>query len=280
MKKLIALLLTIMIMMSLSVFAEAEPRQIILLTEYRQMGWGERYALGVVDDEGGLWSYACSSWTDLPFEMTELILWAENNNEFEYLGTLSSSQLREVKSLVITVRHGEGKPAQAACDAGTQSSYACRRDKDGKIETVLLGMSGDDMYENTDPSAQTLYRILRQCFAAVTAYDGEQGMSPKGFKAVSLEEFCGYDGLDLTALTLTAYRHDCEEGNIPTEPVLTGGDIASMIVTGKKNSLSVTGNTTVYAFTDDDGDTVAAFEFYGDLLVMNDGMYTVSNLNK
>ena len=49
----------------------------------------------------------------------------------------------------------------------------------------------------------------------------------------------------------------------------------AMTVTGKKNSLHTTGNTISYCFTDEEGSTVAVFEFCENLLVQPDGMYTV-----
>ena len=47
------------------------------------------------------------------------------------------------------------------------------------------------------------------------------------------------------------------------------------MVTGKASSMGATGDTTIYTCYDANGKPLASFEFYGELLVRSDGMYTV-----
>lgn len=93
---------------------------------------------------------------------------------------------------------------------------------------------------------------------------------------VPIAAFCGYDMHDLAGLELVCYWNDCESGVSEAEPGITAEQLLALSVTGKANDLSVTGNTTIYRLVDINGETAAVFEFYGDLLVLPDGMYAVT----
>ena len=43
------------------------PRAIILMTEYQQMGWGEVLQFGALDADGTLWVYGSTSREDVPY---------------------------------------------------------------------------------------------------------------------------------------------------------------------------------------------------------------------
>ena len=274
---LMMVLCLIVTFMCAAAFAEdtQQPRNIILLTEYQQMGWGEAFQLGALDDNGTLWTYGNSTREDIPYEAAALLAWAESCDQLEAVGTISHDMLTDIISLVKTVPTQIVVPRSYACDAGTQTSYAIRKDRDGKLEIIVLGMAGDDMFENTDPAAQSLYKSLISLFRSVKSYAGEGNIAPAGFQTVDILSFCGYNGVDLTKYTMTAYANDCETGASEIEPELSAREIMRMTVTGKQNSMSTTGNTVTYCFTDASGDTVAAFEFFNGLLVCSDGMYTV-----
>ena len=277
MKKGILLLMLLLLVPALA-FGETAPEQktMLLITDYCQTGWGESFTLGAVDDKGNLWTLSLESWQGIPLSGEPFLQWVESEAALEMAGTLSASDLFDLKGMVAAVQAQEVTYTTSACDAGSQRSYACRRGGDGQTELVLLGASGDDMFENTDPTAQALYRFLRDTFPKVTAYDGESGMAPAGFQAVDLLTFCGCEGLDFTNLTLTAFYTDCETGPSETEPGLTAEEILQMMVTGKKNCNSVTGNTVTYRFTDKEGKAAASFTFCDGLLVTDDGMYKIS----
>lgn len=275
-------LLTVLCMIVVSVcftaFAEntQQARNIILLTEYQQMGWGERFQLGALDDQGILWTFGSSTREDIPYESEALVAWAESSDRLEAVGSIPNEALTDIISLVETVPAQKVVSHSYACDTGTQTSYAVRKGRQNKLEIIVLGMAGDETFENTDPAAQSLYKALLSLFRSVTSYAGEEHIAPAGFRTVDILTFCGYHGVDLTKYTMTAYANDCETGASETEPELSAEDIMSMRVTGKQNSMATTGNTVTYCFTDPDGTLMAAFEFYNGLLVCSDGMYTVN----
>lgn len=280
MRKLAAMFLSIALLISVLSFACASSpveREIILLTEYRQTGWGEKFQLGALDSSGNLWVFESETRGDIPYEQEKLLSWAESTADLTLQGTLEKDKLADVASLVRTVQAQTASCQNCGCDAGEQTSLAIRRDRSGNREIIVLGISGDDTFENSDPSAQSLYKTLRRLFPAVVSYDGEGIMAPTGFQETDLLTFCGYEGIDLTKLTIKAFANDCEAGASEIEPQLSAAEIMNMKVTGKQNSLSTTGNTVTYFFCDADGNTVAVFEFYGKLLVSSDGMYTIGD---
>ena len=278
-KKTVFLMAMILIFTCLCSSTSAEttkPREFILVTEYQQMGWGEKFQLGAIDSNGNLWCYQDNTRGNIPYDNHIMLSWAESTDKLELDSTLTESELADIKSLVQTVQAQKVSYQSSACDAGTQTSFAVRKDKNGESEIIILGVSGDDTYENTDPSAQSLYASLRSAFPWVIAYEGEKNMSPAGFEKTDILSFCGYEGIDLSQLKMTAYYNDCEAGASETEPRLSVEEIAGMSVIGKKNSMFTTGNTVTYCFEDNKGKTIAAFEFYRDLLVWQDGMYALA----
>lgn len=272
----IIMVLTMVIVCALSACAEnTTPRSIILMTEYQQMGSGEEFQLGALDSEGNLWTYRSETRGDIPFDKEGLLAWAETTDQLVEGKQISDDDLMDIVSLDKTVPAQEISCTSYACDAGEQTSYAIRKDRKGGMEIVVLGISGDDTYENTNPGAQSLYKTLRDLFPGVKAFEKDANAAPAGFQETDILTFCGYKDIDLTMLNLRAYANDCETGLSEIDPAITAEEIAGMRVTGKKNSMCTTGNTIIYKFTDENGDTRACFEFYGDLLVRNDGMYSI-----
>ena len=273
MKKALILILSLLILVQTIALGEAG--RIILLTDYCQIGWGESYTLGAVDEQGNLYVFSSDSWQDIPFSDDAFPEWVQSSADLQQVGTLASQDLFDLKGMVSAVQAQEVTYTSAACDAGCQRSYAYRYDRNGQAEAILLGVSGDEVFENTDPAAQALYSFLRKSFPDVTAFDGQPGMSPAGFQPVPLMTFAGYAQITREGLSLTAWYNDCESGLQQITPALTMDELMSMTVTGKKNCNSVTGNTVIYRLTDSEGNDIAKFEFYKELLVMPDGMYTV-----
>lgn len=286
MKRLICLLAALLLLAGMhaanpaAAAAASAPGQIILYTCYRQMGWGDRVQIGCVDTDGCLWLLTGSDSTlKWPYEVSEQLDYLQAAGEMEPVGKLDSGELFDLKSLVFSTEDQGHDSHPAANDAGTERSYAVQYDRDNRPRGILLGMSGDDCFENFDPDAQALYQRLRQLFPQVTSYGGNMG--PAGFQPVSVKAFCGLDELDLNSLTVAAAYMDCEAGpqklNVSEEDRLRLLDfIQNGKVTGKANATQTTGGSTSYSLFDPSGRFLASLELYQGLLVRPDGMYTIA----
>ena len=245
----------------------------LLYTCYRQMGWGDSVQIGWIDREGGLWLLTGhDSSLRWPYKTEEQLAYLRSCRDAVRMGTLTREDLFDLRGMAASVQAREVRPVGAACDAGTERSYAVKEDG----TCVLLGMSGDDMYENTDPTAQALYWTLRQLFPQVRCYGGTMG--PAGFQPVSVASFCGYDPDKIPGSAVTAVHMDCEAGAVPLELDENAADRLRQLavhgtVTGKANCTMVTGGTTCVCFSDSQGNPIASLEFYEGLLVRGDGMY-------
>jgi hypothetical protein len=257
-----------------SAFAEKDPRP-VLYTYYRQMGWGDRIELAYVDSDGDLWALngydANLHW---PYKAEEQLQFLEEN-KFENIGKLKHDDLFDLTSLVNSVTESDAPSHPAACDAGTERTYAVQYDRDGNAKAVLLGMSGDDWFENEDPNAQGLYLAARRLFPHVTCYGGLMG--PVGFIPVSIVNFCKLG--DLTGATVKACFIDCESG--PSEISLSRKDQAQIlydvqncIVTGKVSAADTTGGYRDYSFFQGDK-YLGGISIYEGLLYCSDGMYSI-----
>ena len=254
--------------------ASAEP---VLITYYRQLGWGDRVEIGYVDSAGSCWLLTGSdSELKWPYRSAEQIRYLSEHS-FEMAGSLSSDDLFALKSLVYAVEPSTEPSHPAANDAGTERTYAVRYGRDGTPEPVLLGMSGDDMFENTDPNAQGLYLAARRLFPRVTAYGGSMG--PAGFTPVKVSEFCGLGRL--AGATVKAVFNDCEAG--PREIALCRAEQKEILrlageglVTGKVSAVSTTGGFRTYYFYRG-GKCLGSFDICDGLLYRNDGMYSITS---
>ena len=275
MKRFVMLMLALALLMT-AALAESE-RTILLFTDYEQLGWGDALQVGWVDSTGEMWLWeGHAGATDWPVGADAKLEWMRSRTDAESLGRLSDEALANMQGLILSLPDEKPEWQAAACDAGTEESYAVR---DGAA--ILLGGSGDDWCENTDPNAQALYLMLRECFPDVKSYWGEKGMSPLGFQRVRLPEFCGCGDVDLDGGRWTQAELDCEAG-LGEEIELDAAPevIVNGWVSGKASSMGVTGGTTVYTCYDADGQVRARFEFYGELLVRPDGMYRVQRAPK
>ena len=268
-------LICLLLVLALCAGACAEGRP-ILYTVYRQMGWGDAFQAGFVDEDGGLWMLKGSaSDMDWPFKLEDQLEYLAHADGLQSLGALDYDALFDLKSLVYSVEAQPVQPQGVANDAGTEISYALNYTKDGGMEVVRLGMSGDDVYENTDPNAQALYLMLRRLFPGVNCFG--DGMGPAGFQPVPVADFLGIDRDAIRDAQVRACIMDCEEGPIPTE---CDADTAREIVlngtvTGKANASEISGGMTDIAFYDADDKWIAGYQIYNGLLVRGDGMYTI-----
>ena len=264
--------------------AESSSPRIILFTYYRQMGWGDRVQVGSVDENGGIrLIIGYDSNLKWPYKPEEQLEYLKQTDKFTAVDTLKSDALFSIKSLVYDVEDRGSKSVPAALDAGTEKSYAVRYSDDGTPVFILLGVSGDNFFENTDPNAQALYLLLRKMFPEVTAYAfGFQGMGPQGFVPVPFSDFTGLDTNILLNAKVKSFLSDCEEGNIPREMTEEETSklmtlIRSGIVIGKADCVLSTGGFTIYAFYDQADNYIGSVYFEDGLLVMNDGRYYVKN---
>ena len=271
------LFLMILSLLSVPFGASAEEMpEFLLITAYRQFGWGDRLEIGAVDTQGGLWTYEAETGAlECPSGTVEAADFIRAMPGLTKYGTLDAEELERLTGLVVCLPVCEERAVAAANDAGTQTSWALRTGRDGVREAVVLGMSGDDLLENPDPGAQELYAVLRKLFPGVCDFDGEEPIAPKGFQSVPLADFCGYADTDFANAKVEVFASDCETGLSPTESDRTAEQLLGLQVVGKENSLCVTGGTTVYTLVGEDGEALASFEFYDGLLVRDDGMYRV-----
>lgn len=142
---LIAFLLLIILVSAFTVNydAQAEQRDIILITEYRNMAWGMIFEFGALDNKGNLWIYNQDGFADIPYETDKLLEWAENTNLLEKIGQIDKSELNNIKSLVSSVTPQDVIIDQGAFDAGLHSSFVFKKNND-KSTIIVLGFSGRD----------------------------------------------------------------------------------------------------------------------------------------
>ncbi len=283
MKKILTVIIAAVLLMGLAAAAHAETPDIVLVTVYEQMGWGDRISVGFVDRNGGLWTLEGSAselkWPYAPEEQVAYLLRSEQKVQ---IGQLSADDRFALNGLIECAELQQPDPQGWACDAGIQRSYAVRSQND-QTEIMMLGITGDDMWENTDVNAQALFAHLRRLFPNVRCYADEFEKTTGeswGFTPVKIRDFLHIDWLDRKDMTMECYLTDCEEGLIDC-PV-TAGDTETILnilqnasVTGKANATFVTGGTYVFSFRDGAGTYLGSFEIYGDLLVSNDGMYYI-----
>lgn len=202
-------------------------------------------------------------------------------------GMYTKDELKDMARWAASIPAAEGVPAETGIDTDETAIYALKNGEDGSAESILLGMSGRRLFENTDPDAQALYLFMwTQLYWEVDTFRpsygfAAEGIAPYGFRSVSVREFCGLEKTDAVTAVVTATENDCEAG--PKEIPVTEEDrtwalamLERGIITRKVNDHSVTGNTTSYLFHTADGDYLGSIELYRGLAVANDGMYQMS----
>ena len=272
-------MLAFYILLELAVPAMAEKPRIILYTAYLQMGWGDRMQAGAVDENGNLWTLSGSAGElDWPYGCEAQMKYMQENGHMTLAGQLTSDELFHLKSLIYSVEDQGQKATSWMNDAGTERSYAVLYDQEGNAEAILLGMTGDDLFENNDPNAQALYLRLREMFPQVTCY---AGMAPSwGFVPVNIAQYLHLDADKVAHAQVKGTLIDCEAG--PKEMELSVEEQQEVIllalrgmVIGKDNATIVTGGTTVYSFYDAHSTRLGSIELYQGLLVTRDGMYRI-----
>ena len=283
MKTLYAILMLLLILLPLTpAVSQAQSKagkgDIILYTGYRQMGWGDSVQIGCIDNQGQVFTLeghdASLKW---PYKPEDQLKYLSSRDDMVFAGTLKQDDITSIRSLIASVADQGTKSHPGACDAGTEKTYAVRYDN-GVPEFVLLGMSGDDVFENTDPNAQTLYWVARALFANVRSYYQSDSMGPQGFSPVPLLSFFNVSGDDIRQASIHAYESDCEAGLMdltlsPAEESSIRNLMLNGIILRKSNALSVTGGFTLYQFESPDGRLLCTIDLYNGLLMTQDGMY-------
>lgn len=262
--------------------AESADSRIILYTYFWQIGEDDRLVIGTLDENGMLRTLSgIFSEMNWPAQVAEQLEYLSHTEKFEIKGNLSSQERFAIKSLIYEVQPQEGKAVYTGIlDGGTEESYAIDYSIEGEPEFILLGKSGQELFENTDPNAQALYLRLRTLFPDVPNDAYDPGLGPEGFKPVPLTEFLGFDTETLISAELEAFYNDCEEGNIPVEMTAEVKTkiqtlVRSGIVTGKADCIISTGGISVYTFRSSDGTFLGEIDLEDGLLVTNDGRYYV-----
>ena len=163
--------------------------EVMLMSVYRQQGWGDRLQIGVIDFDGVVW-YAefDEGLSDFPSDGEGRLEYVKSHAILSKYAELDNYDTERIRSILWSIEPAEVNVQPTACDAGTQASYAVSYGRDGARPVITLGVSGDDLYENTDPNAQELYLVLRQAFPQLISYHGTEGMSPVGFAPVPIME--------------------------------------------------------------------------------------------
>lgn len=263
--------------------AAEEAAKPLLVTWYRQQGWGSKMQAGYLDDRGDLWFGALADASGLSFKTPEAVVaYFCENGLFERAGEVDSMRMAELESMITPLDEDAVEQVGCANDAGTEYSYAFQNSEDG-TETILLGTSGDRGMANGNENAQALYFELRALFPDVTSYAGWTGMGPEPFEARPLMEFCGFKSLDAERVSATVCSSDCEAGS--AERRLTREETAewierltNMVVVGKQSALRVTGGVDRYAFFDAEGNALGQCAFFDGMLYRPEGMYRIESL--
>ena len=202
-------------------------------------------------------------------------------------GMYTDDELKELAQRAASVPAAEGIPVETGVNTDETAIYALKNGEDGHKESILLGMSGRRLFENTDPDAQALYHFMwTQLYWEVGTFRSSygfaaEGLAPYGFRTVSVREFLGLEKVDAPTSVITAMENDSEAG--PKEVEVTEKDreeVLAMlergIITRKVNDRRVVYNTKSYLFHTADGEFLGRMELSGGMVVTSDGMYQMS----
>lgn len=258
----------------------ARSSQILLMCCYQQDGWGGRSSATFLDDEGRIWRY--ESATPLPdTEEARLAFLAETDCAVG-IGQLDFWRVLELRSLIESAQAWPLEPKSAgAVDFGLNTYSAVRYGEDGSAEVIPLAVSGDWTAENPEPNAFALYVALFHEIAVHETAD-PAWMQPTNLPREPLAAFCGLDETLMEGATLAVTFSDPQSGEceypLGEDEMREKLDwLAGLVVTLKQNALPYAGHTCVYTLYSPQGERVAAFAFFHDLLVTDGGMYAVES---
>ena len=248
-----------------------------------------------IDEEGVVWSTAEADLKPDCSEEDLMRLIQERRGMTRRTETLASpaygmytrDELKEMAKWAAAVPAAEGTPEETGVNTDETAIYALKNGEDGHTESILLGMSGRRLFENTDPNAQALYQFMwMQLYWEVNSFRSSygfaaEGVAPYGFRTVSVRDFLGLEKVDAAAVVMTAVENDSEAG--PKELEVTEKDrewVLAMlergIITRKVNNRSVVYNTKAYYFHTAEGESLGSIELSRGMAVTKDGMYQMS----
>lgn len=258
----------------------ARSSQILLMCCYQQDGWGGRSSATFLDDEGRIWRY--ESATPLPdTEEARLAFLAETDCAVG-IGQLDFWRVLELRSLIESAQAWPLEPKSAgAVDFGLNTYSAVRYGEDGSAEVIPLAVSGDWTAENPEPNAFALYVALFHEIAVHETAD-PAWMQPTNLPREPLAAFCGLDETLMEGATIAVTFSDPQSGEceypLDEDEMREKLDwLAGLVVTLKQNALPYAGHTCVYTLYSPQGERLAAFAFFHDLLVTDGGMYAVES---
>ncbi len=269
---------------------EDRPR-VIMYSVVKEKADSDTFSVCCIDAEGKIWTARKVS-ADQEGDLLPMLLERRDMKSNSLLYStengkdLLEERFRDLAMMADLVEKANGNPAPTGADTGVESVYALKYDVDGNPEPVLLGVCGSKVFENKDRNAQALYQFML-LFQSLTPPCGyaEEGLTPHGFRVVSVREFFGLENVDGAKAEIRAAMTDCEEGFIDVELTEEARERALAllergVVIGKHDPWMVTGGTMDYFFYDEDGECVGCIETYEEdsLAVGPDGMYTLSLL--
>lgn len=258
--------------------AAARSPRILLMCCYQQEGWGNSSSATFLDDEGRIWRYE----SDGPLPDTEearLAFLAETDRAVP-IGQMDFWRLLDLLSLIQWAQPWPLEPQPpGAADYGLNTYSAVRYGADASAEVIPLAVSGDRTAENLEPNAYALYVALFREIAVHETAD-PTWLQPMNIPREPLAAFFGLEETLFQDATLTLSFFDPQWGE--REYPLEEGEmreklhwLAGLTVTVKQSALPYGEPTCVYRLYSPQGEELAAFQFFHDLLLTGDGLYAV-----
>ena len=252
--------------------------RIILMCCYQQDGWGDRSSATFLDGEGRIWRYESAA--PLPDTDEARLAFLAETDRAVFAGQMDFWRMLDLISLIESAQPWPLEPQTAgAAGFGLNTYSAVRYGADGSAEVIPLAVSGDRTAENLEPNAYALYVAL---FNEIMIHEteGPAWLQPMNIPREPLAAFCGLDETIFEGATLAVSFFDPQSGE--REYALDADEmqeklnwLAGLSVTLKQNALPSAGHTCVYTLYSAQGEKLADFAFFRDLLVTGDGMYAV-----
>lgn len=257
--------------------AGRSPR-ILLMCCYQQKGWGNRSSATFLDDEGCIWRYESAA--PLPDTEEARLAFLSEADGAVPVGQMDFWRMLELCSLIESAQSWPLEPQPAgAVDFGLNTYSAVRYGTDGRAEVIPLAVSGDRTAENPEPNAYALYVAL---FDEIMIYEtaNPTWLQPMNLPREPLAAFCGLDEAAFEGATLAVSYCDPQSGErefaLDADEMRDKLDwLAGLVVTVKQNALPCAGHTCAYTLYSPQGERLATFEFFDELLVTDVGMYQV-----
>ena len=268
-------------------------------------GW---VAVGCVDRGGNVWlaEKADVNWPARDEDIREMLRTRRGMKMYQNLigdtvdGTLMNDAwfFTDIPDMVDAVPQPAEKPRKTGIDVGQEAVYGLRKNGSEEEESVLLGMAGSYIYENPSPEAQRLYLFMWRLMALDEIFNAHgisyatEGVSPRGFRGVTVREFYGLADGDLNTAAVSAAWLDAEGG--PAKAELSPEEIEAIrsladrgMIIRKENDWNMPEDILTCTFTDERGNDLGQIRLFSyteytneegeniirTLAAGNDGMY-------